>query len=205
VAIEIVQQFDWESPDWLILPSGNLGNAAALYAGFKMMLDLGLVARMPRLCIAQAERANPMYRAYVAHNEVVEPIVAGTTLASAIQIGNPVSAPRAMAALKAMNGVVEQATEEELSEACARADRTGLYTCPHTGVALACLFKLRDKGIIRPSERVVVVSTANGLKFTEFKLAYHERRLGMPSRRANEPVVLPPDVDRVAASIAAMT
>jgi threonine synthase len=204
VAIEIVQQFDWEAPDWLILPSGNLGNAAALYAGFKMMLELGLVARMPRLCIAQAERANPMYRAFVAHNDVVEPIVAGTTLASAIQIGNPVSAPRAMAALKAMNGVVEQATEEELAEASARADRTGLYTCPHTGVALACLFKLREKGIIQAKERVVVVSTANGLKFTEFKLAYHERRLGMPAMRANEPVVLPPNVDRVAESIAAM-
>jgi threonine synthase len=204
VAIEIVQQFDWESPDWLILPSGNLGNAAALYAGFKMMRDLGLVARMPRLCIAQAERANPMYRAFVAGKDTVEPMVAGTTLASAIQIGNPVSAPRAMAALRAMNGVVEQATEEELAEASARADRTGLYTCPHTGVALACLFKLREKGIIGQGERVVVVSTANGLKFTEFKLAYHERRLGMPSPRANEPVILPPDVDRVADSIAAM-
>ena len=65
VAIEIVQQFDWESPDWVILPSGNLGNAAALYAGFKMMRELGLVARMPRLCVAQAARANPMYRAFV--------------------------------------------------------------------------------------------------------------------------------------------
>ncbi len=205
VAVEIVQQFDWESPDWLILPSGNLGNAAALYAGFKMMLELGLVARIPRLCIAQAERANPMYRAFVAHKDVVEPVVAGKTLASAIQIGNPVSAPRAMAALKAMNGVVEQATEEELAEASARADRTGLYTCPHTGVALACLAKLREKGVVQPNERVVVVSTANGLKFTEFKLAYHEQRLGMPAPRANAPVVLPPDVDRVADSIAAMT
>jgi threonine synthase len=204
VAVEIVQQFDWESPDWLILPSGNLGNAAALYAGFKMMRELGLVARMPRLCIAQAERANPMYRAFVAGKDTVEPMAAGTTLASAIQIGNPVSAPRAMAALKAMNGVVEQATEEELAEASARADRTGLYTCPHTGVALACLFKLRARGVIGANERVVVVSTANGLKFTEFKLAYHERRLGMPATRANEPVVLPPDVDRVADSIAAM-
>jgi threonine synthase len=205
VSLEIVQQFDWESPDWVILPSGNLGNAAALYAGFKMMRELGLVARIPRLCVAQAERANPMYRAFAAGRDVVEPIHAEPTLASAIQIGNPVSAPRAMAALKAMNGVVEQATEDELAEACARADRTGLYTCPHTGVALACLFKLRERGLVEPSQRVVVVSTANGLKFTEFKLAYHERRLpGLDARRANEPVVMPPDVERVAASIAAM-
>src|SRR5580704_6116648 len=158
VAVEIVQQFDWESPDWVILPSGNLGNAAALYAGFRMMLDLGLVARMPRLCVAQAARANPMYRAFVAGKTVVEPIRAEATLASAIQIGNPVSAPRAMAALHAMNGVVEQASEQELADACARADRTGLYTCPHTGVALACLFKLRERGLVQEGQRVVVVS-----------------------------------------------
>ena len=205
VSIEIAQQFDWESPDWVILPSGNLGNAAALYAGFKMMLELGLVARIPRLCIAQAAHANPMYRAFVAGRDVVEPIHAEPTLASAIQIGNPVSAPRAMAALHAMRGVVEQATEQELADACARADRTGLYTCPHTGVALACLFKLRAKGLIETHHRVVVVSTANGLKFTEFKVAYHERRLqGIDATRDNEPIFLPPDVERVAQAIAAI-
>lgn len=205
VAVEIVQQFDWESPDWVILPSGNLGNAAALYAGFRMMLDLGLIARLPRLCVAQAARANPMYRAYVAGKDVVEPIHAEATLASAIQIGNPVSAPRAMAALHAMNGVVEQATEQELADACARADRTGLYTCPHTGVALACLFKLRDRGLVEPGQRVVVVSTANGLKFTEFKVGYHEGRLrGVDATRANAPVVVEPDVERVASLIREM-
>jgi len=205
VSFEMVQQFDWESPDWVILPSGNLGNAAALYAGFKMMMELGLVARIPRLCIAQAERANPMYRAYIAGDDVVKPIQARETMASAIQIGNPVSAPRAMAALRAMNGVVEQATEDELAEACARADRTGLYTCPHTGVALACLVKLRERGLVEPRHRVIVVSTANGLKFTEFKLAYHERRIaGVPSRHANDPVVMEPDVERVAAAIEEM-
>jgi threonine synthase len=206
VAVEIVQQFDWEAPDWVILPSGNLGNAAALYAGFKTMRDLGLVARMPRLCIAQAEHANPMYRAFASGSDVVEPIAARPTLASAIQIGNPVSAPRAMAALKAMNGVVEQATEEELADACARADRTGLYTCPHTGVALACLFKLRERGVVEPGQRVVVVSTANGLKFTEFKLAYTEKRLpGIDAKYAHAPITMPPDVERIADAIGAMS
>jgi threonine synthase len=205
VAIEIVQQFDWEVPDWVILPSGNLGNAAALHAGFRMLVDLGLAARLPRLCVAQAERANPLYRAFVAGADVVEPIHAEPTLASAIQIGNPVSAPRAIAALRAMNGVVEQASERELADACARADRTGLYTCPHTGVALACLFKLRDRGLVKPGQRVVVVSTANGLKFTEFKLAYHERRIaGVEGRLANDPVVLPPDVEKVAEAVRAL-
>ncbi|MGO8997538.1 MAG: threonine synthase [Polyangiaceae bacterium] len=205
VAIEIAQQFDWEVPDWVVLPSGNLGNAAALYAGFRMMKELGLIARLPRLCVAQAANADPMYRAFVAGKDVVEAVAATKTNASAIQIGNPVSAPRAMAALKAMNGVVEEATEDELADACARADRTGLYTCPHTGVALACLFKLRARGVIGDNDRVVVISTANGLKFTEFKLGYHERTLaGVDARRAGTPVVLPADVEKVAAAIAAM-
>ncbi|MEY2929777.1 MAG: hypothetical protein RL033_526, partial [Pseudomonadota bacterium] len=93
VAIEIVQQFDWEVPDWVILPSGNLGNASALYAGFKMMIELGVTKRMPRLVVAQAEAANPMYRAWIAGKREIEPMQAATTLASAIQIGNPVSAP----------------------------------------------------------------------------------------------------------------
>jgi threonine synthase len=146
-----------------------------------------------------------MYRAFVAGKQVVEPIHAEPTLATAIQIGNPVSAPRAMAALRAMNGVVEEATEQELADACARADRTGLYTCPHTGVALACLFKLRDRGLIDSRHRVVVVSTANGLKFTEFKAAYHEKRLeGLDAARHNVPVVMAPEVERVADAIAKM-
>jgi threonine synthase len=146
-----------------------------------------------------------MYRAFTAGKETVDPIVAAKSHASAIQIGNPVSAPRAMAALKAMNGVVEQASEDELADACARADRTGLFTCPHTGVALACLFKLRERGVIGADERVVVISTANALKFTEFKLGYHERTLAsVDARRAGTPIVLPPDVEKVAGAIAAL-
>ncbi len=201
VAIEVTQQLNWEPPDWVILPSGNLGNAAALHAGFSMMRDLGLISRMPRLCVAQAENANPMYRAFAAGSKTVTAMAAKKSLASAIQIGSPVSAPRAFAALKAMNGVVEQASEEELADAAARADRTGLYTCPHTGVALACMFKLIERGTISRDERVVVISTANGLKFTEFKLGYHEQKLDVPAHRANRPVVMPADVEKVAAAL----
>jgi threonine synthase len=198
VAVEIVQQFDWEVPDWVILPSGNLGNAAALYAGFKMMIDLGVTKRLPRLVVAQAEAANPMYRAWIAGKREVEPMRAETTLASAIQIGNPVSAPRAFRALDAMRGVVEQASEQELADAAAEADATGMYTCPHTAVGLAVLKKLVRAGTIGKSERVVCISTAHGLKFTEFKVRYHESQLeGLTSRVANPAVLLPPDYDQV--------
>jgi len=198
VAIEIVQQFDWQVPDWVVIPGGNLGNAYALYRGFKMMLDLGLITRLPRLCVAQAEAANPLYTAFRDGRSTLEPITARTTLASAIQIGNPVSFPRALRALEAMQGVVEQASEEELAEAAARADRTGMYTCPHTAVALAALEKLVARGTIARHQRVVVVSTASGLKFTEFKVRYHERSLeGLSCAQANQPTPLPPDYDAV--------
>lgn len=198
VAMEIVQQFDWQVPDWIILPSGNLGNASALYAGFKMMRDLGVIARFPRLVVAQAENANPMYRAWSAGKREVEAIQAKPTLATAIQIGNPVSAPRAIQALEAMEGIVEQASEQELCDAAARADRTGMYTCPHTAVGLAVLEKLVKRGQINKSDRVVCVSTAAGLKFTEFKVRYHEGRIdGVQAGLANPPVKLPPDYKKV--------
>ncbi len=202
VAIEIAQQLGWNVPDWVVLPSGNLGNAAALYAGFSMMKELGLTDRLPRLCVAQAENANPMYRAFTEGKSVVEPVVAKKTLASAIQIGNPVSAPRAMVALHAMHGVVEQASEDELADAWARADRAGLYADPHTGVALAAAEKLRARGEIGEHARVVVVSTASGLKFTELKVGYHEGSLpGVTSRHKNMTRVLPADAGIVARAI----
>lgn len=202
VAIEIAQQLGWKAPEWVVIPSGNLGNAAALFAGFSMARELGLIERLPRLCVAQAAKANPMYRAFIAGSATVTPVVAEPTQASAIRIGNPVSAPRAMAALRAMNGVVEEASENELADACARADRTGLYADPHTGVAIACARKLRERGVIAGTDGVVIVSTASALKFTEFKLGYHESRLPeVVSPLANIPVPLPPDVDIVAKSL----
>lgn len=202
VAIEIAQQLGWKVPDWVVIPSGNLGNAAALHAGFAMAKALGVVDRLPRLLVAQAANANPMYRAFVEKKREVEAVTAKPTQASAIRIGNPVSAPRAMAALDAMNGVVEEATEAELAEAAALADRTGLYACPHTGVAIACARKLRERDVIRSGESVVVVSTASALKFTEFKLGYHEKTAeGFTPRHPNTPVALAPDVDLVAKNL----
>jgi threonine synthase len=143
-----------------------------------------------------------MYRAWVAGRKEVDPIKALPTLATAIQIGNPVSAPRAMQALDAMNGVVEQASENELSEAAARADRTGMYTCPHTAVGLAVLEKLVDAGTIPHDDKVVCISTANGLKFTEFKVGYHEHTLaGIAAPQANAPVDLDADYGAVVDAI----
>ena len=203
VAIEMVQQFDWAVPDWVVIPGGNLGNVSALGAGFLMMKELGVINKLPRICVAQAEAANPLYRAYKAGFDKFEPVTAKPTLASAIQIGNPVSVKKAIRTLQRFEGVVEHASEAELSDAAARADRTGLFNCPHTGVALASLEKLVARGEIRPEHCVVVVSTANGLKFTEFKTRYHERALpDVPNPKyANQPVILPNAYDAVRDSV----
>jgi threonine synthase len=194
VGIEILQQFDWEVPDWFIIPAGNLGNVSSLGKGLLMMRELGLIDRLPRIACAQAAHANPLYLSYLDGFEEYRPVPAKKTLASAIQIGAPVSYERAVKVLNAFDGVVEEASEDELAHAAARADRAGLYSCPQTGVALAVLFKLIDRGQIRPEHRVVVISTAHGLKFTGFKVGYHDQTLaGVTARHANPPVELPAD------------
>ena len=205
VSIEIVQQFDWEVPDVVIIPGGNLGNVSALGAGFDMMEALGVASKRPRIVVAQAAAANPLYRAYRS-NWTFEPMTAGPTQASAIQIGNPVSIKKAIRTLKRYDGIVEQATEQELADASARADRTGMYNCPHTGVALAVLVKLRERGEINAHDRVVVISTANALKFTDFKLGYHEETIpDLNPDVANHPLTLPNDYDAVRRAVANVT
>jgi threonine synthase len=199
VAIEMVQQLGWQVPDWVVIPGGNLGNVSALGAGFELLLALGLVDKRPRICVAQAAHASPLYTSYRAGWADLAPVKAQTTLASAIQIGNPVSFKKAVRALRAFDGVVETATEAELADASAHADRDGLFTCPHTGVALAALTKLAARGAVTRDQQVVVVSTASGLKFADFKVGYHEATLaGVPEPRyRNVPVELPEQYDAV--------
>lgn len=198
VGIEIVQQLDWEVPDWIVIPAGNLGNISALGRGLMMMHDLGLIDRLPRIVAAQAENANPLYQSFLTNFDERLTVKARTTLASAIQIGAPVSYERAVKALHAFDGIVEQASEDELANAAALADRAGLYACPQTGVALAVLAKLAARGTIKTSDRVVVISTAHGLKFTDIKVNYHDGALAdVTARHANPPIYLKADPDEI--------
>ena len=209
IAVELVQQFDWAVPDWVLVPGGNLGNVSAIAKGFLEMRELGVIDRLPRLVCCQAEHANPLYQAYQRAKAAgrcmdegdFEPVVARPTLASAIQIGDPVSRGKAIKALASFDGIVEQAGEAELADAVARADRTGMFNCPHTGVALACLERLVRAGTIGPRDRVVVISTAHGLKFTEFKARYHEGALGFPSAHANRPIQMAAEPESVVARL----
>ena len=204
ISIEIVQQFNWEVPDWIIIPGGNLGNVSALGLGFLMMHDLGIIDKLPRIACAQAERANPLYRSYQTGFTEFSAITAQSTQATAIQIGNPVSVHRAIRTLKRFDGIVDQATETELADAAARADRTGLFNCPHTGVALAVLIKMVERKQILPDHRVIVISTATGLKFPDFKVAYHNVAPGEPAPRyLNAPIELEADYEGVLKQIGA--
>lgn len=172
LSIEICQQLGWQPPDWVVVPGGNLGHATALGKGFELLRELGLCERVPRLCVAQAERAAPLYRAF--HDGWrFQPMRAEPTQASAIRIGRPVNAPKAIALLQRLGGVVEAASEDEITAAWTLGDRYGLYADPHTGVALAALAKQVRAGTIKPHERVVVVSTAHGLKFGALKREHH--------------------------------
>jgi threonine synthase len=202
VSIELVQQFDWQVPDWIIIPAGNLGNVSALGKGFQLMKELGLVTGLPRIVCAQAENANPFYLSYQNGFEQLIPVTAKPTLASAIQIGNPVSYERAAKTIQEFDGLVVQVSEDELANAAARADRNGSYACPHTGVALAALFKLVNQGVIHKDQRVIVISTAHGLKFSRFKVDYHRKELeGVVEQYPNPPIELPADYDRVLEAI----
>ena len=198
ISFELCQQFDWAVPDLIVIPGGNLGNVSALGQGFLQMKAVGLIDKMPRIVCAQAENANPLYQSYRTGFKDFEPVQAKPTLASAIQIGHPVSVKKAIRVLKQFAGAVEQASESELVEAAAEGDLTGLYNCPHTGVALAALKKIIRRGEVGPQERVVVISTAHGLKFTSFKTRYHTSEYeDIECRFANPPIEVHATYDAV--------
>lgn len=204
LSVEICQQLGWQAPDWVVVPGGNLGHVTALGKGFELLHELGVVDRVPRLCVAQAERASPLHRAF-RDGWRFQPQRAEPTQASAIRIGHPVNAPKAIALLQRNGGTVEAASEEEITRAWTLGDRFGLYADPHTGVALAALGKQVAAGTIRPHERVVVVSTAHGLKFGAHKRAYHLQTEADAPRDAqavrNPPLRLPASLDALAAAL----
>lgn len=163
-----------------------------------MMRALGVIDRLPRLVCAQAEHANPLYESFQNNFREFKAKPAQATLASAIQIGAPVSYKKAISILREFDGVVEQASEHELANAAALADRCGLFVCPQTGVALAALAKMAARRAIKQSDNVVVISTANGLKFADFKIAYHQQAIkDIAFYYANRVQALPADLQKV--------
>lgn len=200
ICIETLQQLDWQVPDWFVIPGGNLGNNSALGKALMELHELGIISKVPRIAVIQAEGANPLYTMWKNHTEF-KPVKNPETIATAIKIGNPVSWPKSMRAVTWSNGVVEQVTEQEIMDAKAKLDAAGIGAEPASCCSLAGAKKLRDSGVIAPDEKVVGILTGNILKDPDAVVGYHQDTLmdhyGIRGTFANKPVVIPATLDAV--------
>ena len=200
ICIETLQQLDWQVPDWFVIPGGNLGNNSALGKALMELHELGIITKIPRIAVIQAEGANPLYTMWKNHTEF-KPVRNPETIATAIKIGNPVSWPKSMRAVTWSNGVVEQVTEQEIMDAKAKLDAAGIGAEPASCCSLAGAKKLRDSGVIAPDEKVVGILTGNILKDPDAVVGYHQDTLmdhyGIRGTFANKPVVIPATLDAV--------
>jgi threonine synthase len=163
---ELLQDLEWEPPDWIVVPAGNLGNTSAFGKALREAHANGWIARMPRLASIQAAGANPFYRSF-AEGFATQHRVQAETVATAIRIGDPVSHEKAVDAIRLTNGVVEQVTDEEIVAAKRAIDGMGIGCEPASAATLAGVRKLRAAGVIGASERVVCVLTGHILKDPE--------------------------------------
>jgi len=207
LALELLEQLDWQPPDHIIVPGGNLGNSSAIGKALLEMRDLGLISRLPKLSVIQAEGANALVRTLRegAGKRLIS--VAAETNATAIRIGNPASWKKAVHVLEATEGACEQVTEIEIAQAKAEIGIEGIGCEPASAVTLAGLKKLVKQGFVKPGESVVLVLTGNLLKDPDFTIKFHRGDLfqGTPSESASEtlaslrhaPVVLDATLDAV--------
>jgi threonine synthase len=163
---ELLQDLEWNAPDWIVVPAGNLGNTSAFGKALREAFDAGWITKMPRLASIQAMGANPFYRSYVG-GFAQRHRIAAETIASAIRIGDPVSHRKAVSAIQQTNGIVEQVTDDELMLAKREIDELGIGCEPASATTLAGVKKLRAAGTIRDGERIVCVLTGHLLKDTE--------------------------------------
>jgi threonine synthase len=175
-AFEIAEAMDWNVPDHLIVPGGNLGNSSALGKGFREMRELGLIARIPRISVIQAAGANPLARMISSHAAALEPVEAHTR-ATAIRIGNPASWRKAAKVIEESGGWCLDVTETEIAIAKAEIGAEGLGCEPASAVTLAGLKKLCAQGAIQPSETVVLVLTGHTLKDADYTIDFHRGTL----------------------------
>jgi len=176
-AFEIAEAMDWNVPDHLIVPGGNLGNSSALGKGFREMRELGLVARLPKISVIQAAGANPLVRSMAAnHGATLEPVEAHTR-ATAIRIGNPASWRKAAKVIEESGGWCLDVTEAEIAIAKAEIGSEGLGCEPASAVTLAGLKKLKAQGAIQPSQTVVLVLTGHTLKDADYTIDFHRGTL----------------------------
>lgn len=176
IIFEAIQQLRWQVPDWIVVPGGNLGNSSAFGKALFELHELGLIDRMPRLAIIQAEGANPLYRHFTQGFRSFEPVKADT-IATAIKIGNPVNLQKAIRTIEWTGGVVEEVTDQQIMDAKAMVDRIGIGCEPASACSVAGTKKLVEKGIIKPDDTVVGILTGHVLKDPEATIGYHADQL----------------------------
>jgi threonine synthase len=177
LAFELLEQLDWGPPDHIIVPGGNLGNSSAIGKELLEMLEIGLIPRLPKLSIIQAEGANALVRTVREANGEQLVSVQAETRATAIRIGNPASWEKAVKVLKATGGACEQVSELEIAQAKAEIGAEGIGCEPASAVTLAGLKKLVRQGFVKREETVVLVLTGNLLKDPDFTMDFHRGTL----------------------------
>ena len=209
IAIEMMDQRDWNPPDWIVLPGGNLGNISALGKALRELVDLGFIPRLPKLAVIQATGAAPFYRFMQdPRPDNFEPEREPETLATAIRIGAPVSWPKAWREVAASGGAVEQVSEEEIADAKAQIGAAGIGCEPASAATLAGIRKLTATGMIDQGADVVAVLTGNLLKDPDYVYRYHTGQLKTAAGHEihghfeNRPEVVPNDPEKIAALLA---
>lgn len=195
IVFEILQGFRWQPPDWIVLPGGNLGNTAAFGKALYEAQQLDLVDRIPRVATVQAEGASPFYQSYQI-NFAERKTIKANTVASAISIGSPVSYERAIRTLTWSNGIVTTVTDDEIMDAKAMVDRSGIGCEPASAASVAGVRKLIEQGIIKPGETIVGILTGNLLKDPGATVDYHTGAW-LKAQFANRPVQLEPTLAAV--------
>jgi len=195
IVFEMLEQLDWDAPDWIVLPAGNLGNTSAFGKALREAHGLGLIQQMPRIAAVQAEGASPFaqaFREHFARTICVEP----ETIATAIRIGAPASWARAIRAIRETNGAVTSVSDAEILEAKAVIDAAGVGCEPASAASVAGVARLRREGTIGAHERVVAVLTGHLLKDPGALVRYHQETEPPPAR-ANRPIEIDPRVSEV--------
>ncbi len=191
-AFEIAEQLEWQVPDHLIVPGGNLANSSALGKGFLEMKQLGLTSRAPRISVIQAEGANPLVRSMREFGGKKLEAVRARTRASAIRIGDPASWRKAVRVIEETGGWVEQVSEAEIAVAKAEIGAEGIGCEPASAVTLAGLKKLVQQGKIGAEDSVVLILTGHTLKDPNYTIQYHAGEL----LTAAESAALAPEIQR---------
>jgi threonine synthase len=204
LALELLEQLDWQVPGHIIVPGGNLGNSSAIGKALLEMRELELISRLPKLSVIQAEGANALVRTLREAGGKRLISVPAETRATAIRIGNPASWKKAAHVLDATGGACEQVTELEIAQAKAEIGAEGIGCEPASAVTLAGLKKLVKQGFVKPDEIVVLVLTGNLLKDPEFTIGFHRGDMSGSIQEAevvaplrHPPIVLDASLDAV--------